>query len=219
MTTTKHRTDAELLEDFRVTIENAENQSEIKKTIAEFGYGSEEMTVGKNLLATARKAFDFNNTEDNETDSSKADLDSKLKEITATFKLHRRKAKSVFRNDDVILDLLGVKGTFQRSYVKLLEAMRTFYNGIQSDSALLIKLSVLQVTKKDITIGLSDIIEVESLRSIYLKEIGESQDATQSKDLALGEIEEWIRDFLNVAKIAMEDRPQLLEALGVLVRS
>jgi hypothetical protein len=54
---------------------------------------------------------------------------------------------------------------------------------------------------------------------LQVQEIGESQEATRGKDKALAELEEWMSDFYAVARIAMEDQPQLLESLGLLVRS
>ncbi|RRD60443.1 hypothetical protein [Tannerella forsythia] len=56
-------------------------------------------------------------------------------------------------------------------------------------------------------------------RADYLREKGESQDATKQKDAAFRAIETWLSDFFAVARIALEDNPQLLEALTKIVRS
>lgn len=34
----------------------------------------------------------------------------------------------------------------------------------------------------------------------------------------MAELDEWVRDYKAVARIAMEDQPQLLEALGIVVK-
>jgi len=52
-----------------------------------------------------------------------------------------------------------------------------------------------------------------------LREVGESQDATKIKDAAFVKMDDWMSEFYAVAKIALEDNPQLLESLGKLVRS
>lgn len=52
-----------------------------------------------------------------------------------------------------------------------------------------------------------------------LREKGESQDATKLKDTAFIELDDWMSEFYVVAKIALEDNPQLLESLGKFVRS
>jgi len=58
-----------------------------------------------------------------------------------------------------------------------------------------------------------------ALRAIYDKESGESQESTQSKNTDLLNLKEWMEDFDIIAKIALYDNPQLLEVLGILVRS
>jgi hypothetical protein len=63
------------------------------------------------------------------------------------------------------------------------------------------------------------ITNVEIARSAYLREKGESQDATQLKDKAFANLDDWMSEFYAVAKIALEDSPQLLESLGKLVRN
>ena len=60
--------------------------------------------------------------------------------------------------------------------------------------------------------------EVEAARAAYLKEKGESQDATTIKDTAFAKLDDWMSEFYAVARIALEDNPQLLEALGLIVK-
>lgn len=45
------------------------------------------------------------------------------------------------------------------------------------------------------------------------KEKGEAQEATQKRDAAIAALDEWLGDFRVVARIALEDIPQLMEAL------
>ena len=63
------------------------------------------------------------------------------------------------------------------------------------------------------------ISDLEAARSEYLKEKGESQDSTKAKDAAFAKIDDWMSGFYAVAKIGLEDNPQLLEALGKTVKS
>ncbi len=63
------------------------------------------------------------------------------------------------------------------------------------------------------------LVEVEGARGTYLKEQGESQDATHNKNSVFDQLEDWMKEFYAVAKIALEDRPQLAESLGRLVRN
>ena len=82
-----------------------------------------------------------------------------------------------------------------------------------------LKIKKIFITEEEISACIAEINALETTRALYLREVGESQEATKKKDKALAELEDWMSDFHLVAKIAMEDQPQLLESLGVLVRS
>lgn len=66
---------------------------------------------------------------------------------------------------------------------------------------------------------LSKFDELLSARANYDKELGESQDATDVKNAAMTQMDEWKEDFDAIANIALYDKPQLLEVLGIFVRN
>jgi CheY-like chemotaxis protein len=212
-------TDAETLELYRVALENAVNQEEIAALLAELGYETSVIDEGKALLANTRQAFDLNKTEDNETTKAYAAFTAKKDEIADIYAMHRKKAKVAFRNEPVLLKQLGLTGTLPKAYVKWVETMKAFYSGSDLIGQLQANLTRLKVTPTDLQAGLTAITELESLRTEYLKEVGESQDATEAKDKAFAKIDDWMSEFYAVAKIALEDKPQLLESLGKVVRS
>lgn len=211
--------EAQLLEDYRVTFKNTENQPIIFATMGEFGYDQTELDKGKALLATANARYNENKQEDDETIAARAVFDDLAEEVADAYKLHRRKGRSVFRKDDVTLSILGVKGNMPRVYVKWLERVRIFYKVLTDKPELLTKLARLKVSAEDIAAGQAKIDSLENARAEYLREIGEDQEATRQKNLAFIPLDDWMIDFYETARIAMEDKPQLLEAIGLLVRS
>lgn len=215
----KSKSEAQILENYRVALTNVERQPKIAALMAEYGYDSTKIAEGKTLLDTTRQSFDFNKHEDQETTEIRAAFDTKVEVLSSIYSSHRKKAKIIFRNDDTILKNLVLTGMIPRPYIRWVETMKTFYAGIHADADLLAKLTPLRITEADIVAALTSIVEMEKARADYLIEVGESQDATKLKDAAFGQIDDWMSDFFAVAKIAMEDRPQLLEALGLFVRS
>ena len=211
-------TDASTLELYRVALENAETQSEIAAIMAELGYDSTVIGAGKTLLAETRTAYDANKTEDDETSAAYADFSSKKEQLEDTFNIHRKKAKVVFRNDSLTADKLAISGAMPRSYMKWLEAARKFYSVASTDTAIQGKLARLKISAEDLTAANTLITDLEAARAEYLKEKGESQDSTKIKDAAFAKIDDWMSEFYAVAKIGLEDNPQLLEALGKTVR-
>jgi len=125
----------------------------------------------------------------------------------------------VFRNSEVTLKNLGVTGIMPEVYVSVMEKMRIFYRLLDGNESLLQPLGTLKLNQDEVTASLEAIAGVETARAEYLREVGESQDATKIKDKALKELDSWMSNMRAVAKIALEDNPQLMEALGVLVRS
>ena len=219
MTKPIYVTDAQTLENYRVALENAKNQPVVASTMAEFGYDKAKIDEGWKLLEETRTAFDFNNKESQETVQARADFETKKLALETQYTLDRKKAKVVFRTDSVTLKKLALDGTLPKAYINWVETMRTFYKGVEADKTLQTQLATLKITTESITQALNNIVALENARAIYLKEIGESQDSTKIKDSAFAKIDKWMIDFKAVAKIAMEDNPQLLESLGILVRS
>ena len=212
-------TEAGTLELYRVALENVQEQPEIATVMAELGYDSALMTEGKQLLEQTRNIFDFNKTEDDETSVAYADFSNRKKDLETIYSLHRKKAKVVFRKDPVTLKQLALDGSLQKSYVKWIETVKKFYSVATTNTEIQGKLARLKVTPEDITATNTKVTELEKARAEYLREKGESQDATKAKDAAFAKIDDWMSEFYAVAKIGLEEKPQLLEALGKIVRS
>ena len=117
------------------------------------------------------------------------------------------------------LNLLGIGGSQPDSYVNRMGMMKKFYAEISSNEELRTKIIRLKVAEEEFGQASSLIVETETARADYLREIGESEDMTKQKDTAFAELDDWMSEFYAVAKIALEDHPQLLEALGLSIRS
>jgi hypothetical protein len=218
MATKRTLTEAETLEQYRVSLDNVENQPEIAPIMAELGYDAEMIAQGKALLAETRQAYDANKTEDDETSEAYGTFSDLKAQLEETYSLHRKKAKVVFRNDAIMLDKLAVSGSLPKAYVKWLETAKKFYTVASTDTDLQSKLARLKITPDELTAASTLISNLEAARGEYLREKGESQDATKAKDAAFAKIDDWMSEFYAVARIGLEDSPQLLEALGKVVR-
>ncbi|MGD9931363.1 MAG: hypothetical protein AB7U05_15180 [Mangrovibacterium sp.] len=219
MATNKTNSEAAVLEQYRVSLENVKNQPTISSLLDEFGYTPEVIAVGESLFANTLQVYTLNKTEDDETSAAYAVFNQKKSELAALYKAHRKKAKVVFRNEPVTLDLLAVSGNLSGAHVKWMETVKKFYAEVSNNTEIKTSLARFKVTGEEISQAISLITEVETARATYLREVGESEDTTQQKDAAFSKLDVWMSDFYAVAKIALEDHPQLLESLGKSVRS
>ncbi len=51
------------------------------------------------------------------------------------------------------------------------------------------------------------------------KERGDAQIATQARDAAMDALDQWVSDFIAIARLALEEEPQALEKMGVVEAS
>ncbi len=63
------------------------------------------------------------------------------------------------------------------------------------------------------------VLAVEAANSVQDHRRGKAQDATQDRNLVLAELNSWLVEFRTVARIALQEDPQYLEKLGILVAS
>jgi len=215
----KHFSEAEVLEQYRVALENVVAQTEIATIMAEFGYDETLLTEGNTLLTTTRQAFDLNKKEDDETTASYSNFSTLKENLAKTYALHRKKGKVIFRKDPITLNRLSLTGSLPAAYIKWLEVVKKFYAVVSTDTDIQTKLLRLKITTAEVTSTMQLITDLELARASYVREKGESQDATKVKDKAFDEIDDWMSEFYAVARIALEDNPQLLEAIGKFVRS
>ncbi len=219
MSSNPKKTESDLLEQYRVALENVKKQPQIATTMVEYGYDDPTLAVGKNLWEYAQTTYENNKLEDDETSEAKQELDRLKAELSEMYWLHRKKARVVFRDDMVTLSKLELHRSLPDAYAAWLEAIRKFYTVAQSSDEIKQKMLRLKVTDEELSSGSEKVTAVEGARADYLREVGESQDATKVKDKAITEIAVWMREFYDVARIALEDNPQLLETLGLKVRS
>lgn len=212
------KSEAAVLNNAELALQNANNTPAITNALTTFGFMAESLTEGQTLLDTANEKFDFNNQEDQETDVASDTYKNKLSELRSSFRTHRKLAQAALRNEPVTLSNLGIDGRFPSSLSNLFQQGGIFYDNALADVDITTKTALLGLTVEKLTAGQTLLQETINARGEYYREKGESEDATVDKDEALKALEDWMNDFYLVAEIALEDQPQLLEALGIVVK-
>jgi len=211
--------EAEILEQYRIALHNARHQSAIAEILNEFGYGPDALAEGDAKLAAARSAFDGNRTEKSEASAAHHVFTTKKDQLIDRYALDRRKARAAFSKDPVTAKQLAIVGNMPRSFIRGLEAARTYYSVSLADPEIQGRLARLKITPEHLSQAATLLGEVEAARANYFKELGEAQQATKLKEEAFAQLDDWMKEFYAIAKIALEESPQLVESLGRLVRS
>ncbi len=207
------------LERTRVGLTNAESHEKIKTLLAEYGMDRPKIVEGWAKYHKTKDSWSYNQKETAEAKIASGNYKKEYEEFEAMFKMHRDKTQTFFKKQLEMLIRLDVGGSFPTKYREFFDKTKHFYQMIKDNEEIQTKISVIKITPEVVDECLAKHQSLLTKRAEFEKESGESQEATKSKNAALIELKDWMEDFDNIAKVALYDEPQLLEALGIFVRS
>jgi len=209
----------ELLLDANTAIENTLNDEEILSAVAEFGYDEQTINAGKVLYDKTNQLQQQQQKEYGDQYTASAAFKAKLAEAKSVYIRFVKVARVAFKNDYAAFQKLALAGKRKHSFSDWFAQVEQFYNNALVDPAVLSALSKFGVTQAKLEQGKQLAQETQDAAVAKKKESGEAQQATLTRDKAADELDDWLSDYKALAKIALEDKPQLLEKLGILVRS
>ncbi len=219
MVALKSNSNVAFLDQSQVSITNAQNQTVIAGTLANFGYDAAKMGEGQEVHTKAEQALESTRLESNEESVAYVEFAKLRDEVDRDYTLLRKKARVAFRNEPIALKVVGVDADKAHVFVNLVHQVRTLGSTLLGDEKLMAPVMRLNTSVEEVEALVVKCGQLEALRANYLIEKGESQHATQVKDAAFAELDNWMREFYAVAKIALEDQQQLLESLFITVKS
>ena len=128
---------------------------------------------------------------------------------------HIKVSRVAFENDRAAYHKLDLGGKRKVSLSGWLAQSKQFYINALADSNVLAELAEFCITQTKLEAGQQLVNETEAANADQKKEKGEAQQATIDRDEAIDNLEGWMSDFIAIARIALEDKPQLLEKLGI----
>lgn len=207
------------LENYRLLFTNLDEVPTLKNEMAEYGYNDEKIAEGKKLYESTLALYNQNKQETSEERETSAKFATAYEALKKEYAKHRKIAKVALMNHPELWQTFSIKGTASDAYLKVMEDAKTLYTQTKNHEVAKPLLATFKLTESIADTQLQKISEVETLKASYEKEKGESQQATKNKDQAFAELDKWVKDFYNVAKIALDDQPQLLESVGKWIRS
>lgn len=214
----KYYSEAKLVQAAEALFETLKSRTEIANELAEYTYDAAKITEGRTLLEKAKAEQQSNQQETKEEIQAYDKFEKTFGELAEAYKSHRKKVKIIFKDDDATLRILAVKGSMATRILTLLEEIEILYTELDKDQNYKTAVQKLKITQENISAQLAKLAETKQLYAQYQTEKGESQQATKDKNKAFADLEKWVREFYTIAKIALEDKPQLLESLGKFVK-
>ncbi|MCG3212628.1 MAG: hypothetical protein FOGNACKC_06298 [Anaerolineae bacterium] len=198
-----------------VILTNAQTQPEIAAALDAFGYDADALQQGQVLFNTARTLYDSQIKEYGEQHAATQAFKEAVNQADKSYAAHRQLAKVAFKTDAQRQTDLRLNERKPLAFNAWHEQARHFYTALLADSDAQSQLARYRVTSETLQAAQAQVAQTFALNSTQEQEKGEAQNATKQRDAAIEALCDWLSDFKVVAKIALEDSPQLLEALNL----
>ena len=197
-------------------IENALNHPEIQQKLKGVSYDRKELLQGKALNEAVRMSQTIKRDQYGSQASSTDFLLDNLKETKEVYRDHITLARLAFKGNRGMNTVLELSGGRQRSTDAWLAQAANFYEKSDEIAGPMAKYGV---TPEGLQQAKAMVEAITTARQQQQLRRGDAQNATQQRDAARRAMNKWMVDFRAAARVALKDNPQLLEALGMLVRS
>lgn len=203
----------------QLALSNARTDPALSGPLADFGYDAARLDAGWALYTAAATAQQRQSQEYGEQYSASDAFTMAWEAAQADYSRYLKIARITLKGERGANAALGLDGVRKKSWAGWLAQARQFYTNALADATALTALARFGVSQEKLAAGQALVDGAEALAAAQKKETGEAQQATQERDAALESLDEWLDDFLAIARIALEEQPQALEKMGILVRA
>ncbi|WKN44482.1 hypothetical protein [Tunicatimonas pelagia] len=208
---------SQILSEAELIIANIARNEQIQKSLANYGFPSKRIKEGEHLLKVAVQLKTMmEDQQEARYETSQAWL-TDFQNAKATYQGYVNLARTVYRNQPVILRKLKIDRPTPKQQQPWIEQALHFYSKVSA-----YKEAIEQRYGLSSEVWTQAMSEVESLsdsRSERLHLRAQAQQATEQRNYSLIKLHAWVKELKYIAKVALKDDPQLLEALGIVVPS
>jgi len=199
----------------QVAIDNALSDTEVQTFLAEYGYDNDRISQGKTLLENTQQLHQQQQKEYGDQFAATDALNKSWADANVSYMRFVKIARIALKSDHAAYKKLDLTGNRKQTLSGWLGQAKQFYLNALSDKDVLEKMANFGITQEKLEAGKQLVEATETANAKQEKEKGEAQQATLERDKVFDRLEDWLSDFLAIARIALEDKPQLLEKLGV----
>lgn len=214
MTAKSKRSIAERLNDAQVALNNTLAVPEIQQLVGAFGYTPDRIQEGLGLLNQANTVMNVQVVAAGSQREATAQLKKTEKAAYGAYQDLAKVCRAVFKNDKSKLDALGLTGQMPKSIAGFLTAANILFKNA-SDPLVAAELVRYGYDSNKLQAELAHITDYDRANQVQEQSKGTAQQATRDQDAALLALDEWLKQYLKIARVALRGKKELLEKLGV----
>jgi hypothetical protein len=204
---------AQQLNAAQLAITNSLADPEIKAAVAQYGYTTAKLNAGKALYDTALAAVNAQKSGKGDQKTATADLKAAEKDARDAYQAAAKVARATLSGAD--LATLGLAGKVPRDTAGFIQAAYTLFDNAANSELL----ADFGYDEARITAERAKIEAFDTANQAQEMAKGAAQQATQEQEAALAKMNEWVAQYLKIAKVALRGKKQLLEKIGVTART
>lgn len=206
------------LDSYRTLIFNSRNP-EIAPSLANFGIDAAYLDKGEAIYKDTIRLMDLQKQEYQEERAAFDMYYAQKDEVKKMLKKTRSLVKALSKSDPDLQSRLDFTPLSELRINDWIQAGIAFYNSLLLESVILEELAKYNFTTERLIAEKQELEGLLQLRMQSALEKGQAQEATRQRNQKLEELEDYCSVLKAVVTIALADRPQLMESLGILVRS
>ena len=219
MSTKKSYSDLAKLDWYLLALNNAKTDPKMSDSLHQIGVSAEVIEEGSALHNIANKAYSGSYAARKKRSEAYEIFSKKSEALDEHFMIDKKKTKIAFISDELAQKKLELNRTFHKNRLKQFDITKTFYTVLSENPDLLEPLAKLGLQAEDVTARLEIVAEIGIAKANYMLEKGISQNATNVKNKAISKLSKWMTQFFSISRNAFKQEPQLLEALGLVIKN
>ncbi|WP_462317248.1 PQLLE family protein [Marinilabilia sp.] len=204
-------------ENFVDKVDNVLGQSlsdqNLVSSLSSFGYGLKEMEQGRELLEMLRQIDQEQEAAQRRRKQLNKEKNELYREIQRRYMRIVKIGRIVFDDDVMARGALGLDGPREKQFDDWYRQVYMFCKNLLAEEKWMKSLSNYGVKKLDLKNILVDLEKLEELNTRFEHAKTLSKEMTQKKRKQLLLLQDWLSDYLKIARLALEEKPQLLEKL------
>lgn len=209
-----YQTLAEFLTEADVLLTNAQ-LPEIAPLLAAAGYPASAIASRQGDLDSLRTLAEAQKNEYGDQYEAAEKLADTRAAYHPVYAAHVGLARLAFRNSPDATAALGLAGVRKASLSGYTTQGLLFYNNALATAEFANALSAKGIDNAALQDGKTAFEKLLQYNAELKKETGEAQKATKDRDAAYDDLQDWVSELRETAKIVLRDHPQLREQLGI----
>ena len=197
-----------------IALTNALNTPSILALLEVYGYNAKKIREGLKQYEKIEQLKQQQEDATLEARMASQTLQSARQQLITLFQMHLETARMAYKREADYTDTLLLVQPRSKTTPELLAQTKRFYNNIPI--ALMEKYHAPQ---KELNEAAKLVAQVKELVALQRKTQAQVQTLTQIRKAALADLKDWMRTFYTIAKLALREHPQQLEALDIVVPS